>query len=72
MVVDEALAALQPALRDKEGIWTADYVRLRFRAHLPHDSVAGTAVDGGGASGASCGGGEASGAAVLEDSPPTK
>ncbi|CAN0183911.1 unnamed protein product [Ectocarpus sp. 6 AP-2014] len=44
-VVDEALAALQPALRDKDGIWTADYVRLRFRAHLPHDSASGTAVD---------------------------
>lgn len=49
MVVDEALAALQPALRDKHGIWTADYVRLRFRAHLPHDSASGTAIDGGGA-----------------------
>lgn len=52
VVVDEALAALQPALRDKEGVWTADYVRLRFRAHLPHDSVSGTAVDGGCAAGA--------------------
>ncbi|CAM9235782.1 unnamed protein product [Scytosiphon promiscuus] len=48
VVVDEALAALQPALRDKDGIWTADYVRLRFKAHLPHDSASGTAVDGGG------------------------
>lgn len=52
VVVDEALAALQPALRDKEGIWTADYVRLRFRAHLPYDSVSGTAVEGGGGAGA--------------------
>lgn len=66
-MVDEALAALQPALRDKEGIWTADYVRLRFRAHLPHDSVTGTAVDGGAAaSGASHVGGEASGVPVLD------
>lgn len=48
VVVDEALAALQPALRDNDGIWTADYVRLRFRAHLPHDSASGTAVDGSG------------------------
>eukprot|EP00752_Nemacystus_decipiens_P015678 g13992.t1 len=65
VVVDEALAALQPALRDKEGIWTADYVRLRFRAHLPYDSVTGTAVDGGTAAGALGGGGGAGGAAGL-------
>lgn len=45
--MDEALAALQPALRDKEGVWTADYVRLRFMAHLPEDSVSGTAVERG-------------------------
>ncbi|CAN0000408.1 unnamed protein product [Ectocarpus sp. 4 AP-2014] len=44
-VVDEALAALQPALRDKDGFWTADYVRLRFRAHLPLDSASGTGVE---------------------------
>lgn len=48
VVVDEALAALQPALKDKDGIWTADYVRLRFRAHLPHDSASGTALERGG------------------------
>ena len=34
-VVDEVLATLQPALRDSNGLWTADYVRLRFRAHTP-------------------------------------
>lgn len=45
IVLDEALASLQPALRDKNGVWTADYVRLRFKAHLPEDSSAGTAVD---------------------------
>ncbi|CAN0382190.1 unnamed protein product [Laminaria digitata] len=39
-VVDEALAALQPALRDEDGVWTADYVRLRFRAHLPLEECA--------------------------------
>jgi hypothetical protein len=26
---------LQPILRDETGLWIADYVRLRFRAHLP-------------------------------------
>jgi hypothetical protein len=26
---------LQPALCDADGNWTADYVRLRFRAVLP-------------------------------------
>lgn len=31
-VVDEAVALLAPALRDFEGHWTADYVRLRFIA----------------------------------------
>lgn len=51
IVLDEALAALQPALRDKNGVWTADYVRLRFKAHLPEDISAGTAVDNGGAGG---------------------
>lgn len=51
-MIDEALAALQPALCDKDGIWTADYVRLRFRAHLPLDGAdgsGGTAVEGDGA-----------------------
>ena len=51
-MIDEALAALQPALRDKDGLWTADYVRLRFRAHLPPDCDGGrdgTAAERGGA-----------------------
>jgi SAM-dependent methyltransferase len=33
--VDEAVALLEPALRDADGRWTADYVRLRFRAVRP-------------------------------------
>jgi hypothetical protein len=31
-VVDETVALLAPALRDHEGHWIADYVRLRFAA----------------------------------------
>jgi len=31
-VVQDTEALLAPALRDEEGKWTADYVRLRFRA----------------------------------------
>lgn len=31
-VVEEAVALLAPVLRDSEGNWTADYVRLRFVA----------------------------------------
>ncbi len=31
----EAAALLEPALRDREGRWTADYVRLRFVARRP-------------------------------------
>jgi SAM-dependent methyltransferase len=31
-VVEETAALLEPALRDEEGNWTADYVRLRFIA----------------------------------------
>ena len=31
-VVEETTAMLAPALRDEEGRWTADYVRLRFAA----------------------------------------
>jgi trans-aconitate methyltransferase len=31
-VVDETVALLEPALRDEQGNWTADYVRLRFTA----------------------------------------
>jgi SAM-dependent methyltransferase len=32
--LDEVSAALRPALCDREGRWTADYVRLRFFARL--------------------------------------
>jgi len=31
-VVGEAVDLLEPILRDEEGNWTADYVRLRFIA----------------------------------------
>jgi hypothetical protein len=31
-VVEETAALLAPALRDEEGHWTGDYVRLRFIA----------------------------------------
>jgi SAM-dependent methyltransferase len=31
-VVEETVALLEPALRDEDGNWTADYVRLRFVA----------------------------------------
>jgi hypothetical protein len=31
-VVEETVALLAPALRDEEGNWVADYVRLRFIA----------------------------------------
>jgi hypothetical protein len=31
-VVEETAALLAPALRDEEGNWTGDYVRLRFIA----------------------------------------
>lgn len=31
---DLVIDALKPSLQDFEGNWTADYVRLRFRAHL--------------------------------------
>ena len=31
-VVEETAALLAPALRDEEGNWVADYVRLRFVA----------------------------------------
>jgi trans-aconitate methyltransferase len=34
-VLDELEALLAPALRDRAGNWTADYVRLRVRAHKP-------------------------------------
>jgi hypothetical protein len=32
MVVEETTSLLAPALRDEDGRWTADYVRLRFIA----------------------------------------
>jgi hypothetical protein len=31
-LVDEAVRLLTPVLRDEEGNWIADYVRLRFIA----------------------------------------
>ena len=31
-VVEETVALLETALRDEDGNWTADYVRLRFIA----------------------------------------
>ena len=31
---DLVIDALRPSLQDYQGSWTADYVRLRFRAHL--------------------------------------
>jgi trans-aconitate methyltransferase len=34
-VVEETVALLAPHLRDEEGNWTADYVRLRFIATAP-------------------------------------
>ena len=38
-ILDETLDHLAPALCDKDGNWTADYVRLRFRAHLDSAST---------------------------------
>jgi trans-aconitate methyltransferase len=35
VVIDETIALLEPALRDEQGQWTADYVRLRFIARVP-------------------------------------
>ncbi|HLT01465.1 MAG TPA: methyltransferase domain-containing protein [Geminicoccaceae bacterium] len=32
---DEVLELLRPCLCDEQGRWTADYVRLRFAAHVP-------------------------------------
>ena len=34
-VMDEVAELLEPSLCDEKGRWTADYVRLRFAAHLP-------------------------------------
>jgi hypothetical protein len=33
-VLDDAVALLRPSLCAPDGRWTADYVRLRFRARL--------------------------------------
>jgi hypothetical protein len=33
--IEEIVALLKPALCDREGNWTADYVRLRFVARRP-------------------------------------
>lgn len=33
-ILSETLQHLEPALHDRDGNWSADYVRLRFRAHL--------------------------------------
>ena len=34
-IISETVALLAPALQAADGSWTADYVRLRFSAHLP-------------------------------------
>jgi SAM-dependent methyltransferase len=34
-IICQASALLEPALRTADGAWIADYVRLRFAAHLP-------------------------------------
>jgi hypothetical protein len=33
--IEQTVALLKPALCDREGNWTADYVRLRFVARRP-------------------------------------
>jgi trans-aconitate methyltransferase len=33
---DDAIELLRPVLCDEQGRWTADYIRLRFAAHLPN------------------------------------
>jgi trans-aconitate methyltransferase len=33
--IEQIVSLLRPVLCDREGHWTADYVRLRFRARLP-------------------------------------
>jgi len=35
VVVSDTCALLEPALRDEDGNWVADYVRLRFVARIP-------------------------------------
>lgn len=34
-IIDDVRRALDPILRDENGVWIADYVRLRFLAHKP-------------------------------------
>ena len=34
LIRDRAVALLKPALRDSDGNWTADYIRIRFEARL--------------------------------------
>lgn len=34
-IIEEVRTALDPILRDENGVWIADYVRLRFLAHKP-------------------------------------
>lgn len=40
LVIKETLGHLQPVLCDVDGNWTADYVRLRFRARFSHPNPA--------------------------------
>ncbi len=35
IIIDEVRTALDPLLRDENGVWIADYVRLRFLAQKP-------------------------------------
>ena len=34
-IIAETVALLAPALQAADGQWVADYVRIRFSAHLP-------------------------------------
>lgn len=38
-MLDEASALLAPSLRDDDGVWTADYVRLRFAARAARNAA---------------------------------
>ncbi len=38
-VLDEVVWTLEPHLRDADGVWTADYVRLRVQARRPAGAV---------------------------------
>lgn len=40
-VAEDAIARMRDALCDRDGTWTADYVRLRFAARLPDASAFG-------------------------------